>query len=152
MLAASRLQARYRRLRDAIGTGEIGLHFAIGKTLKGFGALVRGESSRTTEAHATGLGTRSAVAGTGEDQLAFEFSQAGKNSHHQAAMRAGQPRALARDEEQVLERVRAVHCSKNRTLMSCLGQYLTSPDCLPMSALLLKADKAPTRGHVRFMP
>jgi hypothetical protein len=29
-LAASRLQARYRRLRDAIGTGEIGLHFAQG--------------------------------------------------------------------------------------------------------------------------
>src|SRR5215472_470173 len=48
MLAASRLQARYRRLRDAIGTGEIGLHFAIGKPLKGFCALVRCESRGTT--------------------------------------------------------------------------------------------------------
>src|SRR5215475_12783471 len=85
----SRLQARYRRLRDAIGTGEIGLHFAIGKPLKGFCALVRGESSGTTEAHATGFSTSSAVTGTGEDQLTLEFSQAGKNSYHQAAMRAG---------------------------------------------------------------
>jgi hypothetical protein len=40
-LAASRLQARYRRLRDAIGTGEIGLHFAHGKSLQGFLPLVR---------------------------------------------------------------------------------------------------------------
>src|SRR5262245_57766412 len=86
---ASRLQARYRRLRDAIGTGEIGLHFAIGKPLKGFCALMRCESSGTAEAHATGFSTGSAVAGTGEDQLAFEFGQPGKNSHHQAAMRAG---------------------------------------------------------------
>jgi len=76
-------------LRDAIGTGEIGLHFAIGKPLKGFCALVRCESSGTTEAHATGFSTGSAVAGTGEDQLAFEFGQASKNSHHQAAMRVG---------------------------------------------------------------
>src|SRR5215510_11785113 len=66
-LAASRLQARYRRLRDAIGTGEIGLHFAIGKPLKGFGALMRGESRGTTETHATGFSTGSAVAGAGED-------------------------------------------------------------------------------------
>jgi hypothetical protein len=28
-LAASRLQARYRRLRDAVGTGEICLHFPL---------------------------------------------------------------------------------------------------------------------------
>src|SRR5215472_11641764 len=89
MLAASRLQARYRRLRDAIGTGEIGLHFAIGKAPKGFGPLVRCESSGTTKAHATGFSTGPAVAGTGEDQLTLEFSQARKNSHHQAAMRAG---------------------------------------------------------------
>src|SRR5215467_10674968 len=89
MLAASRLQARYRRLRDAIGTGEIGLHFAIGKALKGFCALMRGECRGATVTHATGFSTGPAVAGTGEDQLALEFSQARKNSHHQAAMRAG---------------------------------------------------------------
>src|SRR5215475_6138708 len=74
---------RYRRLRDAIGTGEIGLHFAIGKPLKGFCALVRCESSGTTEAHATGFSTGSAVAGTGEDQLALEFSKASENCDHQ---------------------------------------------------------------------
>jgi hypothetical protein len=71
-LAASRLQARYRRLRDAIGTGEIGLHLAIGKPLKGFCALMRGECSRAAKSHATGFSTGSAVAGTGEDQLALE--------------------------------------------------------------------------------
>ena len=64
VLAASRLQARYRRLRDAIGTGEIGLHFAIGKPLKGFCALVRCESSGTTETHATGPGALPAFACT----------------------------------------------------------------------------------------
>src|SRR5262249_47283702 len=86
---ASRLQARYRRLRDAIGTGEIGLHCAIGKALKGFCALMRGECRGATETHATGLGALATVACTGEDQLALEFGQPGKNSYHQAAMPAG---------------------------------------------------------------
>src|SRR5215475_908042 len=89
MLAASRLQTRYRCLRDAIGTGEIGLHFAIGKPLKGFCALVWCESGGTTEAHATGFSTGSAVAGTGEDELAFEFGQASKNRDHQPPVSTG---------------------------------------------------------------
>src|SRR5262249_51617164 len=50
---------------------------------------MRGESRGTTETHATGFSTGSTVTGTGEDQLTLEFSQARKNSHHQAAMRAG---------------------------------------------------------------
>jgi hypothetical protein len=54
-------------LAHAIGTGEIGLYFAIGKPLEGFLSLVRCESSGTTEAHAAGFGTGSAVACTGED-------------------------------------------------------------------------------------
>jgi hypothetical protein len=67
------LQARYRRLRDAIGTGEIGLNFAHGKPLQGFCALVWRESSGTAEFHATGLGTRSSVACTGSDKLSLEL-------------------------------------------------------------------------------
>jgi hypothetical protein len=66
-LAASRLQARYRRLRDAIGTGEIGLHFAHGKPLQGFCALVRCESSGPAKSHPTVLGALSAFACTGTD-------------------------------------------------------------------------------------
>jgi hypothetical protein len=66
-LAASRLQARYRRLRDAIGTGEIGLHFAHGKPLQGFCALVRCESSRPAKSHPTVLGALPAFACTGTD-------------------------------------------------------------------------------------
>src|SRR5215469_15087824 len=87
MLAASRLQARYRRLRDAIGTGEIGLHFAIGKPLKGFCALVRCESSGTTETHATGLGALPAFACSGTNQLALKLGQATENREHQPAVR-----------------------------------------------------------------
>src|SRR5215510_4018649 len=87
MLAASRLQARYRRLRDAIGTGEIGLHFACGKPLQGFCPLMGCESSGTAETHATGLGTLSAFPGTSTDKLALKLSQATEDSQHQTAMR-----------------------------------------------------------------
>src|SRR5262249_370357 len=87
MLAASRLQARYRRLRDAIGTGEIGLHCAIGKALKGFCALMRGECRGATETHATGLGALPAFACTGTNQLALKLGQATENREHQPAVR-----------------------------------------------------------------
>src|SRR5262249_4275789 len=78
-----------RRLRDAIGTGEIGLHFAIGKPLKGFCALMRGECSRPPKSHATGFSTGSAIAGTSEDQLALEFSNASENCDHQPPVQHG---------------------------------------------------------------
>src|SRR5215469_13798658 len=93
MLAASRLQARYRRLRDAIGTGEIGLHFAIGKALKGFCALMRGECRGATETHATGLGALATFACTGTNQLALKFGQATEKREHQPAVRL--PRCLS---------------------------------------------------------
>src|SRR5262249_16552357 len=82
MLAASRLQARYRRLRDAIGTGEIGLHCAIGKALKGFCALMRGECRGATETHATGLGALATFACTGTNQLALKLGQATEKREH----------------------------------------------------------------------
>jgi hypothetical protein len=52
---------------DAIGTGEIGLHFAIGKPLKGFCALMRGECSGPAKAHAAGPGSGTAVTCASED-------------------------------------------------------------------------------------
>src|SRR6266699_3574346 len=46
------------------------------------------QDRRTTKSHATLLSALAAFTRPGADQLALEFSQAGKNSHHQAAVRA----------------------------------------------------------------
>jgi hypothetical protein len=54
------------------------------ESLKGFGALVGGQSRRPAEFHALGLGTGSAVARTGKDQLALELSQPAQDGQHQA--------------------------------------------------------------------
>src|SRR5947209_3895663 len=70
---------RYRSLRDIERPRYIGLRFAIAKAPQGFLPLMGRESSGTTEAHATGFSAGSAVAGPGEDQLAFEFSKASEN-------------------------------------------------------------------------
>src|SRR5262249_18269698 len=83
----SRLQPRYRRLRDIETPRYVGLRLATAKALQGFCPLVWRESSRTAEAHATGFGTGSAVAGTGTNQLSFKLGQATEYSQHQTTMR-----------------------------------------------------------------
>src|SRR5262249_44825457 len=45
-----------------------------------------------------------------------------------------------------------LHCGISGPSMSALGQERTSPAYLAMSALPLKADKAQTCWHVRFVP
>jgi hypothetical protein len=67
-------------LAHAVGSGQIGLHFATGKALEGFCPLVWCERRRPSKLDATGLGSGSAVTCTGKDQLAFELSEATKDS------------------------------------------------------------------------
>jgi hypothetical protein len=64
-LAASRLQTRYRRLRDVEAPRYVGLCVSVAKALESFLPLVGCQGTRPSEFHAAILGALPAFAGTG---------------------------------------------------------------------------------------
>jgi hypothetical protein len=83
---ASRLQTRYRRLRDIQRPRYIGLRVSVSEALEGFLPLVRCESSGPPKSHPTVLGALPAFACAGADQLTLKLSQATENCKHESAV------------------------------------------------------------------
>src|SRR5262249_39848160 len=80
---------RYCGLTDIESACYVGLCFALRKSLDRFLPLVRCESTRAPEFHATGLSALPAFACSGTNQLALKFGQATENCQHQPAVRRG---------------------------------------------------------------
>src|SRR5262249_21162399 len=86
-LSPGSLQPRDGRLRNTIGSSQIGLCSAFRESLSGFLALVRGKFRRTAKTHPAGFGALPAVARASEDQFPFKLGETTQDREHQPAMR-----------------------------------------------------------------
>ena len=77
------------RLADAENPGQVAYTFAVGSLLGDEGALRHSQAVATPKLDAAGFGPFSPLAGSGPDQLAFEFGETTQDGEHQPAMRRG---------------------------------------------------------------